>query len=309
MCYEAVFPILAEEASEREVEGGGQASQWRHHNKSASKGREEEGSGSEGNAKDTITSLSNFSAWMSMPSLPNSIADSVPQALMSSEFERGVEGILSRTSSENGVVGEVGRARVRLRSQNSRPMSYLQVLEGFEDGRGPLTASGNGVPTNPASGGRQWRESTVRKRKRFSLPAIAIQPMNVTARTILAAGGPDGPLSPSPTRVVVDSRDAESGSGHAPVGKDAATRALRRLSLVLGGRSQSAATPVNNIIGGGREPVEVEGGMIMASSVVNDTTAEIGEDEGRRRDRQVGVEKSLVMGKLSELLKDSRARS
>ncbi|KAM6496696.1 hypothetical protein JOM56_007169 [Amanita muscaria] len=269
ICYETVFPIL----EDPDFEDYGEPSS----------SRSKEGSNSENNAQDTITSLSNFSAWMSKPSRPTSVVDSTPQALMGIEFERGIEGILSRSPSEHGS-DEGRKARVRLRSQNSRPVSYMQVLEGFGESR----SSGGVVPNatqdeerrshspfqnleniQGAAHQRKTIESTVRKRKRFSLPALAIQPLNVTARTILANGSTDGSLTGS---------TSVAGGRFNPVAK--------RSSLVFSGRNHS---------------------MLHLSGSVS--TAEGGRGGTTEKQGDPGPQVGGVMGRLSDLLKGSRARS
>ncbi|KIL57220.1 hypothetical protein M378DRAFT_399735 [Amanita muscaria Koide BX008] len=265
ICYETVFPIL--EDSDFEDYG------------EPSSSRSKEGSNSENNAQDTITSLSNFSAWMSKPSRPTSVVDSTPQALMGIEFERGIEGILSRSPSEHGS-DEGRKARVRLRSQNSRPVSYMQVLEGFGESRSSDRVVPNATQDEERRSHspfqnleniahqRKTIESTVRKRKRFSLPALAIQPLNVTARTILANGSTDGSLTSS---------TSVAGGRFNPVAK--------RSSLVFSGRNHS---------------------MLHLSGSVSTAAAAEGATE---KQDDPGPQVGGVMGRLSDLLKGSRARS
>ena len=266
---------------------------------------------------DTITSLSNFTAWVSTPSfsVQTSSADSAPsspRALMGMDFERTS---CARPGEHPFVEGRKGR--VRLRSLNGipssgprpRPLSNLHMSEGFEDTPATRAADNESSgkswqsqcqgcreqrPDSPTPGARasggvneqhfpeqpqppyvKPAESTVKRKKRFSLPAIALQPLNVTARTVPIGLGSDG------------TEGSLSGSAAA----NGAQERTRRFSLVLGGRYQSRSS------------------LSLA----------LGEGDNERREGDVDLqasgsgvgtgEKSIVITKLSELLKSSSSRA
>ena len=234
----------------------------------------------------TVDSLSEFPEWRSVR-IPNTgedvLASSASSALLSVDL--GPQRESSHTGRESSFDGSglVRNAspRVRIRPA-SRPRSYLQTLEDFNEGSPPgsgfatsqrsnlevssaglsnsigmLTAAGASgylstsisttgeffperaepteevleSPTSPefsppprvrwgisASPPRR-KEDTVRKKKRFSMPALAIQTTNVTAKTNV------------------------SGTGKS-----------KRFSLILGGRgSSSQPNLVENRLGTGIE--------------------------------------------------------
>lgn len=192
----------------------------------------------QGNA-DTITSLSNFPSWLSMPSLPS---PSTPQALMAIDREPSRDMPTVIHEEEAADLGPDRPSRVRLRSHSARPKSYHQILEDFEDmdqersdvlnlpleegsgedaeEEGPggtdffgLTREPSNISNAPVSASSSpRREDTARRNKRFSLPAVALQTTSVTATTGFGHG--------------------ESGTG---VGGASQLRPNKRFSLVLGG--------------------------------------------------------------------------
>ncbi|KAF7317581.1 hypothetical protein MKEN_00845100 [Mycena kentingensis (nom. inval.)] len=128
-CYETVFPLLdnpAEEDLERAPE---EEQQQQHHSNSM---------------LDTVSSLSNFPSWLSMPSLPLS---STPEALMAIDrgqyrqqqvkYERLRRADASQYASyaDDADMSGSGSAHgvVRVRSPPPRPRSYHQILEDFEE--------------------------------------------------------------------------------------------------------------------------------------------------------------------------------
>ena len=208
------------------------------------------------------------------------------------------------------------RGRVRLRSLASvknanansgpspslkpRPMSYVQVSEGFReresretgvegyehthhrwtpDGEQPrdslsMVINRDGDSQEPPQHSEHRRslkprESTMRRRKRFSLPAIALQPLNVIARTVAVSSG-GGP--------------ANNGGNDTAGTNGVKVTSSRRFSLVLGSRNASRSS-VSLALGG------------VGNS---DVQSRQGEADSRGA--------SVVMGKLSELLKSSKTR-
>ncbi|KAF8877905.1 hypothetical protein BD779DRAFT_1556237 [Infundibulicybe gibba] len=184
-CYEAVFPLL----DPPEMQAG--MSRFN---------------------SDTITSLSNFPSWLSMPTLPVS---PTPQALMAIDRERGGREYSEEQHDHSGEKKE----RIRMRTQ-SRPKSYHQILEEFEHqqhGRhdldspleegdaeleleqgdvvdGDATLSPSQISANLP---QPRKEDTARRSKRFSLPAIAVQTTSVTARTNDTSGANVDPAAPA----------------------------------------------------------------------------------------------------------------
>lgn len=316
MCYETVFPVLD---SETEFDGP-------NRNDSSIKPNSDGGAKPESNddshSWDTITSLSNFTAWLSTPSfsVQTSGADSAPsspRALMGMDFERA-----SGARPGEHLFGEGKKGRVRLRSLNGkpssglrpRPLSSLHMMEGFDEDAATAAARAAGDESSensrqcPSQGDRQpldtpppasgacapsdvderptWQpqrpsvkpaESTVKRKKRFSLPAIALQPLNVTARTApmgLHSDVTEGPLS----------------GGAAANGAKERQR-TRRFSLVLGGRYQSRSS-LSLALGEG------------------DNERRVGDADMKASGSGVGSgEKSMVMTKLSELLRSSSSRA
>lgn len=298
MCYETVFPVLDSEA---EFDGRNRNDSDINPN---SNGEVKPDSNDDAHNWDTITSLSNFTAWLSTPSfsVQTSSADSAPsspRALMGMDFER-TSG--ARPGDHPFVEGKKGR--VRLRSLNGkpntgprpRPLSSLHMLEGSDEDAAIAAArapgdecSGNSwesqsqgyrgrpvdSPTPSASGVEDPQrpsvksaESTVKRKKRFSLPAIALQPLNVTART--------APMN-------------EGSSPGSPTANGA--KRTRRFSLVLGGRYQSRSS-------------------FSLALGEEDSERRAGDPDMKASGSGVGTgEKSVVMTKLSELLKSSSSRA
>ncbi|KAF9459286.1 hypothetical protein BDZ94DRAFT_1224932 [Collybia nuda] len=260
-CYETVFPLL-----DHPPESAGTLGH------------------SQGNV-DTITSLNHFPSWLSIPSLPSS----TPQALMAIDREppRDVPTVIHE--EEAADLGADRQARVRLRSHSTRPRSYHQILEDFEDmdqGRfdilnlpleegegegGDLSGAGTGYlgltrdssltssgPMSASSSPR--REDTARRNKRFSLPAVALQTTSVTATT----GFGDG--------------DTSHGAGG---GGASQLRPNKRFSLVLGGSRHHGQGPRTH----------------------NEMASKWGKAENELDAKGKGeVGKSVAAGKLSELL-------
>ncbi|KAF9016975.1 hypothetical protein BDZ89DRAFT_1165968 [Hymenopellis radicata] len=144
----------------------------------------------------TLGSLSSLPFCISMPSLPLS---STPEALMAIDRDR-------RSEDDND--------RLRVRSPPSRPRSYHQILEDFQDHEhsrfdltSPVEEEGTTedeslTTTDAASLASSKRhtvnltedlpirkEDTARRNKRFSLPAVALQTTSVTTRSGQAVGG------------------------------------------------------------------------------------------------------------------------
>ncbi|KIY44979.1 hypothetical protein FISHEDRAFT_67225 [Fistulina hepatica ATCC 64428] len=169
-CYDTVFPVL-----------------------DPASGNDAELSPTMSDSGNTLSSLGNLPLWLSMPSLP---LPASPEALMAID----------------------GRHRLRRMSRGaitpsrSRPRSFLQLLEDFRENdlhnerpgiTTPLAEEGSDAgeedeteasPLHTPSRLRTSpvparRENTARMHKRFSLPAIALQTANVTARTHTDAGG------------------------------------------------------------------------------------------------------------------------
>ncbi|KAJ7065474.1 hypothetical protein C8F01DRAFT_1125715 [Mycena amicta] len=248
-CYETVFPLLDNPSEDEAVEEAMNNMLEAHSN--------------------TMTSLSNFPSWLSMPSLPLA---STPEALMAidrgqyrqqqAKYDRLRRGDLA---SQYAVYahGEEGSEMsthgvVRVRSPPPRPRSYHQILEDFEESSKFMISSpldeegeedGNTTATSTTSRSQSRpetiidlgdedddvpREDTARRNKRFSLPAVALQTTNVTART-----------------QVVQERRLGSAIGGQP------QRAVRtkRFSLVLGtrphvgGKAQRELSPGKSRLG------------------------------------------------------------
>ncbi|KAJ7498153.1 hypothetical protein B0H11DRAFT_1998910 [Mycena galericulata] len=199
-CYETVFPLLPPD--EDEADGEPHSSMPNAHS-------------------NTMTSLSNFPSWLSMPSLPLA---STTEALMA--LDRGqarqqnqkYERLRSRGNASDWHQGhpddgsdmshvEMAGHRVRVRSPPLRPRSYHQILEDFEEARSAITATvqedeeegeyigGSVVDLNDEPPPRR-NEDTARRNKRFSLPAVALQTTSVTARTQMVQEGRVGYRDP-----------------------------------------------------------------------------------------------------------------
>jgi FYVE/RhoGEF/PH domain-containing protein 5/6 len=178
------------------------------------------------------------------------------------------------------------RGRVKLKSHHSRPRSYHQILEDFQDmdqGRSDvlnlpleegededheeenldhadylgLRRESSLMSTGPISASSSpRREDTARRNKRFSLPAVSLQTTSVTARTGFG--------------------DGEAGTG----GNSASQlRPNKRFSLVLGGSRHHGQ-------GGSRSQSEM--------------TAKVEEGSDGKGKGELG--KGVAAGKLSELL-------
>ena len=228
-CYETVFPLL-DLPSDPEAESATVP------NSSSSP------------YNNTITSLTGFPSWLSMPSLPLPTSQT-PEALMAIDREpRRVRGLhridddegskeLSGGGEEGNFVRE-GSApdvsvsgRVRMKAIPPRPPSSYDIFEQHLENQRPGSADagvGAGTPDHEGeeslgaeddesnwsrnlSSSPSQREDTVRRNKRFSMPAVALQTTSVVARTGVSDGD----------------RDREGASG---------VRA-KRFSLVLSGRT------------------------------------------------------------------------
>ncbi|KAJ7236437.1 hypothetical protein B0H12DRAFT_127893 [Mycena haematopus] len=277
-CYETVFPLL-----DSPPEDGEDAE---HHSTMLDA------------HSNTLSSLSNFPSWLSMPSLPLA---STTEALMAidrgqqrqaAKYERlrrgtgdaepsDFDGPYPEDSGEMSTQVEMTtRDRMRVvRSPPPRPKSYVQILEDFEESENShFAAVQEDADEDGGSGGSransrpqtvvdlgeedeqvlpQRREDTARRNKRFSLPAVALQTTNVTART--QAPGHDG-----------RHRDRD---GRAP-------RTAKRFSLVLGTRHQHHPSKTQSEV--------VERGKIG--------------EEDRRGGEGPELAKGVAAGKLSELL-------
>jgi FYVE/RhoGEF/PH domain-containing protein 5/6 len=315
VCYETVFPVLD---SETEFDSRSRNDSGIKPN---SNGGAKPDSNDDSHSWDTITSLSNFTAWLSTPSfsVQTNTADSAPlspRALMGMDFER-----TSGARPGEHLFGEGKKGRVRLRSLNAkpssgprpRPLSSLHMLEGFDEDAAtaaraagdecygssrqcqsqgyrqpldsPTPASGASAPSGvdeqparqPQRPSVKPAESTVKRKERFSLPAIALQPLNVTART-------------APMGLRSDVTEGPSSGGAAANGAKERQR-TRRFSLVLGGRYQSRSS-LSLALGEGDNERRVGDADMKASGP--------GVETG---------EKSMVMTKLSELLRGSSSRA
>ncbi|KAK0185060.1 hypothetical protein F5146DRAFT_1073287 [Armillaria mellea] len=144
-------------------------------------------------SNNTITSLTNFPSWLSMPSLPLS---ATPEALMA----------IHRDTPKCVDDEELSRDCVRVKSPASRPRSYHQILEDFQghdhsrfDLTSPVEEEGtteeDSLDTESYASSKRHtvdlteepecrREDTARRNKRFSLPAVALQTTSVTTRTM-----------------------------------------------------------------------------------------------------------------------------
>ncbi|KAJ6568436.1 hypothetical protein DFH09DRAFT_983267 [Mycena vulgaris] len=188
-CYETVFPLL--DSPPEDDEGDAEPRSMLDSN--------------------TMSSLSNFPSWLSMPSLPlASTTDALmaidrgQQRQQNQKYERLRRGDASEFLGLHPQDGsdmshvEMAGERVRVKSPPPRPRSYHQILEDFEDARSGVTStvqedeedeeysSGSRPQTvvDLSDGPPQRRkEDTVRRNKRFSLPAVALQTTSVTART------------------------------------------------------------------------------------------------------------------------------
>ncbi|KXN83956.1 FYVE, RhoGEF and PH domain-containing protein 6 [Leucoagaricus sp. SymC.cos] len=240
-CYETVFPLVDPPTNGRPPSSPNTSSIL-----SSSIGTTRLGN-------DTITSLSMLPSWVSMPTLPTQ--GSQPQALMvdldiSTDLDvPSVGGNLSTSApSATGLEIEGGkRGRVKLRSA-SRPKSYHQILEDFQQeaevtvGEGvdvtllpsPPSMNWSSQPPIPVPSPRRRKEDTARRSKRFSLPAVALHTANVTARTMSTASGSSGSGSGGNGNSSVSSGTSGGTRGENVGG---AMGRLRRLSLVPGARN------------------------------------------------------------------------
>ena len=267
---------------------------------------------------DTMNSLSELPEWRSVP-VPNigedALASSASSALLAVDFgpQREPSYTTDREPSLDGPgTGRNASPRVRIKPP-SRPRSYLQILEDFNEGSPPgsgfttgqrsnlgastagisgsvgvLAAAGvNGYLSTPMSASSEFfpegtepaeeaiesptspdfsppprvrwnvsasprrKEDTVRRKKRFSMPALAIQTTTVTAKTNI------------------------SGSGKS-----------KRFSLILGGRGSSSQP---NLVGGSKLGTNIE--------------EEAGGSGGGS-----GFRNGAAVGKLSELLARSSSK-
>ena len=163
------------------------------------------------------STLTGFPSWLSMPSFALPTQGSTPDALMAIESpKRSLHRIDDHDNNSEDIFrdadGQRGTPtpRIRMKSSVTRPRSYHLILEdfqGLEQGRRDshatvrtgysvnereeteneaavetesTTSSLGPVDSQPST---SWRkEDTARRRKRFSLPAIALQTTSVTAR-------------------------------------------------------------------------------------------------------------------------------
>ncbi|PBK98864.1 hypothetical protein ARMGADRAFT_481939 [Armillaria gallica] len=247
-CYETVFPLLDPPEEEEKNHVPPEAS------------------------NNTITSLTNFPSWLSMPSLPLS---ATPEALMAIYRDTPKRGDTTTTVDDD----ELSRDCVRVKSPASRPRSYYQILEDFQGhdhSRFDLTppveeegtteedsldtesfASSKRHTVNLTEEPEPRREDTARRNKRFSLPAVALQTTSVTTRTMVGA---------------------VEGSKLAHVQRSTKTQ---RFSLVLGGKGSHV------LHGHGSRLSHSQRSEFVAKSRVQG-------DEG--------LGKGVAAGKLSELL-------
>ncbi|KAJ3801421.1 hypothetical protein GGU11DRAFT_717892 [Lentinula aff. detonsa] len=250
-CYESVFPLI-DPHSDPEEEA-------------------DDGLTYASNA-DTITSLSNLPSWMNMSVPSLALSSSRPEALMAIDSKRYSYGLDGRRKTTRSG------SRIKLRSQSSsgsRPRSYYELVEDFHSASEEssalssssvnssrrhtttinLSTSSSSVslsispPTSPGALNR--REDTVRRHKRFSIPAVALQTTSVVARTQNVkrhTGSKLGSLLPGMP----------------------GTRS-KRFSLVSGGRPQTASSSSRRI--GQNEGHKQEGtdlGMGVAASKLNE---------------------------------------
>ncbi|PCH34411.1 hypothetical protein WOLCODRAFT_95398 [Wolfiporia cocos MD-104 SS10] len=159
-------------------------------------------------AAGTTHSHLTLSGLKSMPSLVISDKGTSPSALMVVDLE-SPRRVLRRIDDEPSVAEalESGPSVPAIRVKSpSRPKSYIQLLEEFQEHGLPVSdvapderdeeeeqevltedthrAEGSSLPPTPR------RESTARRHKRFSLPAIALQTNAVTARPNVVGEGP-----------------------------------------------------------------------------------------------------------------------
>ncbi|PFH53218.1 hypothetical protein AMATHDRAFT_137895, partial [Amanita thiersii Skay4041] len=311
ICYETVFPIIDSPASPSPY-------------------------GDDDGLDHTITSLSHFPAWLSMPLsvVPTSTTQPMPtpQALMALESNGEM---YQQVGGGLGEIGEARKVRVRRRSQSFRPMSYVQVLEGFsnrdsrsggENGENEemglkgadenskeANASDEGGLTGTVQAGPKIRvEDTIKKRQRFSLPAVALQPLSVIAHTVGEdhnhSGGSEvddersgrEELMTTTTKFTDATPDPVAGVGATPRDRERGGHVTKRLSLLLAGRTQ-----VSVVSGGeGRD----QGGGDQGGTNVSVTSVQRERARSVSKAPLVGGSRSLLMEKLSELLNNSRSR-
>ena len=184
-CYDAVFPLLDPAGTE----------------------------GRDASISPSNSTLAGFPSWLSMPSFALSTQGSTPDALMSLDNPRRSLHPINDRGSEDATDDEdvVGTPtpRMRIKSSATRPRSYHQILEDFQDPHqrnshptininssathlGELdgnaveeteTITGSSSPEDPVVNqlSAPRKEDTARRHKRFSLPAIALQTTPVTA--------------------------------------------------------------------------------------------------------------------------------
>ncbi|KAJ7230335.1 hypothetical protein GGX14DRAFT_508100 [Mycena pura] len=244
-CYETVFPLLDNPGGEDEVDAGPLGSMLDAHS-------------------NTVSSLSSFPSWLSMPSLPLA---STTEALMA--IDRGQHRqiglkyeLLRRGDAASASVSDVrlhaeegsemaahGVVR-RVRSPPPRPRSYHQILEDFEEARYALASPVEDVDGEDEGGassqtvvdagaGGLPREDTARRNKRFSMPAVAVQTTSVTART----------------QLVQERRH-----------RDGRTVRTKRFSLVLGTRPHASRT---------QSELETKGGAGLGQGVAAGKLSEL----------------------------------
>lgn len=205
-------------------------------------------------AESTHSSILNSIASLSalLPS-PSRAAPTPPQALMAIDTRRQSMDAsrLTKEPDESKLVTGDQKERIRLKSSPSRPRSYHQIVEDFErrfDVSAPVVEE-----TDAEAEDRDWqdengdatpcpspsnchtvtnitneipKEDTIRRMKRFSMPAVALHTTVVTTRTQGTSGG---------------ASTSEGGGGRS-----------KRFSLVLNGRTlrtpsrRSPQTPLSN---------------------------------------------------------------
>ncbi|KAF5332282.1 hypothetical protein D9611_008166 [Ephemerocybe angulata] len=191
-CYESIFPVI-DSSSSNMHEGGGRFD-------------------------DSITSLSKMPSWFSMPSIPTEPAQ--PQALMAIDSHHGPDASTFEFERPRSPEEKEPPGVIRLRP-HQKLKSYHEILEDFEahergdpfeevasparedpgewvsdvddeERREEYLRSRLFTPTpphslapSPQTSPMKRKEDTVRRRKRFSLPAVALQTTQVTARASL----------------------------------------------------------------------------------------------------------------------------
>ncbi|KAK0497483.1 hypothetical protein EDD18DRAFT_1162408 [Armillaria luteobubalina] len=140
-CYETVFPLL----DPPEEEGNNHVPPEASNN--------------------TITSLTNFPSWLSMPSLPLS---ATPEALMAIHRDTPKRGYTTTTIDDDELSRDLRTTEEDSLDTESFASSKRHTVDLTEEPE-------------------LRREDTARRNKRFSLPAVALQTTSVTTRTMMGA--------------------------------------------------------------------------------------------------------------------------